>query len=261
MLAKNDRGSLINQLATSESPTILEGYYRSKLFIAPFTSNPLLAAASPLFSLVERLCISHALPPISNIRDNIEHELYAFYSRLNAANYSMELIVLARYLVCATIDELIGKSYLRLYQEPAGFKAFTPLSHDGVEPQKRFFDLVSYIKEQPNQHLDVIELAYFCLIAGFEGEQHLCPNGRQTLDNLIDELYLLIQQHRVNKPHKLFHDPAIPAAPAVVKKPMTLTFCLALGILGLAFFSSHIYLNNQAKSVLQMHSSHVFRED
>jgi type VI secretion system protein ImpK len=260
MLAKNHTGSLLNQLAFTGSQ-ILEGYYRSKLFIAPFTTNPLLAAASPLFSLIERLSVSNALPPVIHIRDNIEHELHAFYSRLNAANYSLELIAVARYLVCSTIDELIGKSYLRLNQEPVEFKAFTPLSHDGVEPQQRFFDVVSHIKERPNQHLDVIELAYFCLIAGFEGEQHFCANGRQTLDNLIDELYLLIQQHRVNKPHKLFHEPAAPATPRTTRIPTILILGFTFGLLGCAFFSSHLYLNSQAKSVLQMHSKHAFRED
>lgn len=261
MLAKNTSGSLINQLTLSGSQMMPEGYYRSKLFIAPFTTNPLLAAASPLFSLIERLCLTNALPPVLKIRENIEHELHAFYSRLNAANYSTELIAVSRYLICATVDELLGKSYLRLYDEPAEFKAFTPLSYDGVEPQKGFFDVVSHIKERPNQHLDVIELAYFCLIAGFEGEQHLCANGRQTLDNLIDELYLLIQQHRVNKPYKLFHDPAEPIASKAKGIPTVLTLCFAFGLLGLAGFSSYFYLNSQAKSILQTHSTHVFREN
>ena len=61
--------------------------------------------------------------------------------------------------------------------------------HKGI-----FFGIVTYIKQRPNQYLDLLELAYYCLITGFEGEQHGKADGRQTLDNLIEELYQLISK-------------------------------------------------------------------
>jgi type IV/VI secretion system ImpK/VasF family protein len=227
-----------------------KAYYRSKLFVNSSTTNPLVAAAGPLFSLLERLCISPTLPTVHSIRDNIEHELYAFHSRLIGQGYADEFITIARYLLSATIDELIGKNYLRIDGEVAEFKAFTPSAHNDVGPQRRFFDIVHYIKERTNQYLDLLELAYYCLIAGFEGEQHLRADGRQILENLIEELYQLIQQNRANKPHRLFKEQAGAMPPSSNRKPLLIGSFLALSMLASVYFITHTLLESKARTVL-----------
>lgn len=163
-----------------------------------------------ILSLLERLCLSPSLPPVEDIRENIQHELRAFHSKLDASKYPLDIISIAQYLLSATIDEILGKSYLRVYNLTTEFKSFTPLSSDGAQPQQRFFEILNYIKERPNQFLDLIELAYFCLIAGFEGEYHLKADGRQCLDNTIEDLYQIIQKYRFNKPHRLFNENPLP---------------------------------------------------
>ncbi|QBR83251.1 DotU family type IV/VI secretion system protein [Legionella israelensis] len=253
MSAESCSVSLVNQLTISMSKNVPKAYYRSKLFIAPYTTNPLIAAAGPLFSLLERLSISSVLPAINLIRDNIEHELHAFQSKLSVSDYSQDLMAIAYYLLCATIDEMLAKSYLRLYGENTEFKAFTPLTSNKAEPQSRFFEIVNSIKESPNQYLDLIELAYYCLIAGFEGEQHFHANGRQNLDHLIEELYLLIQKHRVNKPYKLDKETHLPKTLPKNRKPI-----LIAGLVGISIFLSvlglsHLLLENKAKNVLFGH--------
>jgi len=255
MPAESYSASLVSRLAVPCHHRIQPGYYRSKLFIASSTTNPLVAATGPLLSLLERLSVSPTLPPVSDIRDNIEHELHAFHSRLVSLHYADELIIIANYLLSATIDELLGKNYLRLYGKLAEFKAFTPPSHDDIGPQQRFFDIVHHIKDRTNQYLDLIELAYYCLIAGFEGEQHLRTDGRQTLDNLIEELYQLIQQHRVNKPLRLFKEQPITRPEATNHKPIITAVMLALGLLTSIYFISHTLLENKAKTVLLGHTA------
>ena len=49
--------------------------------------------------------------------------------------------------------------------------------------QQRFFEIVDYMKERVNQYLDLLELAYYCLVSGFEGEHHLRADGRQARGN------------------------------------------------------------------------------
>ena len=113
MTAETYSASLVSRFAVpSTTHRIPQGYYRSKLFIASSTTNPLVAAAGPLLSLLERLCISPTLPPINSIRENIQHELHAFHSRLTGLHYAEELIAIAHYLLSATIDELLGKNYV-----------------------------------------------------------------------------------------------------------------------------------------------------
>jgi type VI secretion system protein ImpK len=227
------------------------GYYRSKLFSVTSTSNPMLAAASPLFSLLERFTATQSLPSIESIRENIEHEWNAFRSRLTSLKYTGELAMVAEYLVSATVDELLGKTYLRLHAEPAQFIAFTPSSLDSIGPEKRFFELVYSMKERTNQYLDLLELAYYCLISGFEGELHLRVDGRQTLDNLIQELYELIVQHRAHKPVRLFketHQPPQEPAPSThlaFWKPALLGFS-ALIVL---FVGAQSVLNHKANTL------------
>jgi type VI secretion system protein ImpK len=254
MTSQLSQASLVNSLSISGAVATPMGYYRSKLFVAPFSSNPIAAAGGPVMSLLERLCISPTLPPIVEIRDNIEHEIHAFHSKLNAAKYPGDIISIAHYLLCATIDELIGKNYLRVYQTAPEFNAFTPLTRDGAKPEERFFDIIHYIKERPNQYLDLIELGYFCLIAGFEGTFHLKTNGRQILDNHIEDLYQLIQNNRHHKPHRLFHENPLPKTITQNYRTTLITVAVAGCFVLASFLSSRLILEYKAESVLQQHT-------
>lgn len=253
MIAEPYSASLVSRLPVPEKQRVPQGYYRSKLFIASSAANPLIAAAGPLFSLLERLSISQSLPPVEEIHGNIEHEINAFHSRLITQEYTDELTFIARYLMCATVDELLGKNYLRINGEPAEFKAFTISANDDIGPQKRFFEIVEYIKDHANQYLDLIELAYYCLIAGFEGEQHIMPNGRQNLDNLIEELYQLIQDHRVHKPLHLFKEKTHSITHPSKHKSFLTSGVLAVGLLTVFYLLSHTMLEHKAKNVIKEH--------
>lgn len=247
--------SLASRFAITNLPQQPEGYYRSKLFMNASSSNPLISAANPVFSLLERLGLSSSLPPIKKIRNNIEHELYAFQSRLTRKKYAEELIIIAHYLLCATIDELLGKNYLRLHGKPIEFVAFTPLSSDNQGPQRLFFDIVNHLKEKTHQYLDLIELAYYCLITGFEGEKHILSDGRQTLENLIEELHQLINLHRVHKPTQPLREKIMITSSATKTnhKPIAILAALtAVAILSMFYFST-VSLEHKANSILLKH--------
>src|SRR3989338_2255566 len=115
--------SLINRFALTNLQRQPEGYYRSKLFMISTSTNPLLSSANPVFSLLERIGLSSTLPSIETIRESIEHELNAFQCRLARKNYAEELVVMAHYLLCATVDELVGKNYVRVIGTPVEFVA------------------------------------------------------------------------------------------------------------------------------------------
>lgn len=242
--------SLVSQFAITGCHRVAKGYYRSKLFVTSSTTNPLVAAASPLLSLLERLGLSPTLPAINHIRENIEHELLAFHSRLTSQQYAQEFVAIADYLLSATVDELLGKNYLRLYDKPAEFKSFTAISKDDARPEHRFFEIVHYIKQRTNQYLDLLELAYYCLITGFEGEHHLRADGRQLLDNLIEELHQIIQKHRVHKPPRLFKEPVALTPEPISHKPIILSIMLALGFVLAVYIGSNMLLENKAKTLL-----------
>lgn len=243
--------SVLNRLSLADQSQIIpQGYYRSKLFTAPFTTNPIVAAAGPVLSLLERICVTQTLPAISSIRDNLDHELRAFLSRLSSQPHAEEFNVIAYYLLCATVDELLGKNYLRVHSESASFSAFTPPSPPNEPgPEEYFFKVIHFIKERPNQYLDLIELAYYCLIAGFEGKYHGQSDGRMNLDNLLEELFQLIQQYRVNKTERLFKKP-MPTEPVRrSNKPLFSLCIISLSVLISGFLLSYLLLENKAKTL------------
>lgn len=253
--------SLINQFAIQNLPRKPNGYYRSKLFMSTSSSNPLISAANPIFSLLERIGLSSTLPPIESIHKNIEHELLAFQSYLIKKNYAEELIVIANYLLCATVDELIGKNYMRLYKEPVEFVAFTSIGSDKQGPQKLFFDIVNHLKEKTHQYLDLIELAYYCLITGFEGEKHVLSDGRQSLDNLIEELHLLINQYRVHKPNQPLKEKITPLRMKTNHKPTAIAAMITLGAILSICFLSHTWLSHKAHKILLEHQTATKKMD
>src|SRR3990167_7081571 len=202
--------SVLNRLSLTEyRQKIPQGYYRSKLFIAPFTTNPIVAAAGPVLSLLERICVTQTLPAISSIRDNLDHELHAFLSRLSGQSPVEEFNVIAYYLLCAAVDEILGKNYLRVHGE----------------------------------------LAYYCLIAGFEGKYHGQSDGRMNLDNLLEELFQLIQQYRVNKTERLFKKPIPVESIQKNNKPLLGLCIISVSALISGFFLSHLLLENKAQTL------------
>jgi type VI secretion system protein ImpK len=249
--------SLVSQLPFANTQHLTEGYYRSKLFTEIAGGNPLISAASPVFSLLERLGLSTTLPPIENIRQNIEHELRAFQSKLIRKNYAEELSLIAYYMLCATIDEIIGKNYLRVYGSPVEFVAFTPLSSDNQGPQHLFFNIVNHLKEKTNQYLDLIELAYYCLITGFEGEKRSMTNGRQILENLIEELHQLINQYRVHPPTHPLKERVQPIPKRTYNKPLIIASSIILGSVLAIGYLSHFLLEHKANRILMKHQSTI----
>lgn len=244
-----------NPLLIMNSPLNMPtGYFRSKLFVASSSSNPLVAAAGPVISLLERMCISSTLPPTEILRENVNHELKAFASRIGALSHAKEINTIAYYLLCATVDELLGKNFLRIYKKPVEFGAFTPPTSLNIEgPEVYFFTTVQYMKQYPERYLDLLELAYYCLITGFEGQHHAKSDGRMNLDNLIEELFQTIQQHRINQPKRLFKDPIVQNK---ILKNRKIFWSICLGIIGIVcfgFLCSYWILESKAKAVQYNH--------
>lgn len=254
-MAQELSSDLDNPLLLVNSPISMPtGYFRSKLFVASSSSNPFVAAAGPVISLLERMCISSTLPPVETLHDNLHHELKAFASRIGTIQNAKETHAIAYYLLCATVDELLGKNFLRLYKKPIEFGAFTPATPLHAEgPDTCFFTLVSFMKRQPERYLSLLELAYYCLITGFEGRHHAQSDGRMNLDNLIEELFQIIQQHRITHPKRLFKDPV---AHHKVHKNRTFFLGICIGIIGMVCFGfifSYWMLENKVKAVQYNH--------
>jgi type VI secretion system protein ImpK len=180
---------------------------------------------------------------------NLEHELRAYHCRLLSQPHSETQTAIASYLLCVTMDEVLARSYLRLYGRVVAFKAFTPVSDSDEPPGAKFFSILNYFKARPFENLPLLELAYYCLMAGFEGEQHGRPDGRQVLEAEIDELFRIIQQFRQEVRTALFDKvKVLPIQPKPYKRLAVIGLCL-IALLFVSYDLSQQLLEHQAKKL------------
>ncbi|MEC9431543.1 MAG: type IVB secretion system protein IcmH/DotU, partial [Pseudomonadota bacterium] len=142
--------------------------------------NPLNAAASPLFALVGRLRnrAQHADP--AALRDSVIAEIRGFETRALRAGYPAETVRLARYALCATVDDVVlntpwgGRS---LWARASIVGTF----HKETTGGDRVFDLLKRLQEDPGRNRDLLEFLYVCLSLGFEGRLRVEPRGPEKL--------------------------------------------------------------------------------
>ena len=157
--------------------------------------NPLLAAAAPLLdvaaSLRER--VSHEDP--DGLRDLILDDLRRFEMEAATAGLPPEEVRVARFALCATLDDVIRAtpwgSRCRWARE--GLIAVVDPDVGGAD---RFFDLLDTMLSDPRLHRLELELFYACLSLGFEGKFRDKPRGAHDLTHLRDELFRVLRRLR-----------------------------------------------------------------
>ncbi len=178
-----DSGASAGQPKASGLPDIVSG------------GNPLVAAANTLLNLIPQIRRMATNPDPAAFQHYLLECIRQFESRAGSAGVPMETIIGARYCICTAIDEAAAQ---------------TPWGGSGVWPQysllvalhnetwggEKFFQLLSKLVQTPHQHIDLIELMYFCLMLGFEGRYHVIDNGRSQLESLKARLLQVIESTR-----------------------------------------------------------------
>ncbi|MBD8891283.1 type VI secretion system protein TssL, long form [Roseibium litorale] len=157
--------------------------------------NPLNAAASPLFALVARIRnrAQHADP--AALRESVIAEVRAFGNNALAAGVPADMVRMARYAICATVDDVVlntpwGGQSIWTQQSIVG--TFHKETYGG----DRFYDLLTRLESAPSQNLDLLEFFYVCLSLGFEGRLRVAQRGAEKHLSIRDGLARLIRTHR-----------------------------------------------------------------
>lgn len=176
-------------------------------------SNPLVALANPLLNLIPqiRTTVHHADPAM--LREQLLAELRQFETRAREAGIANETIIGARYCLCTTLDEA---ATLTPWGGGGVWSASSLLVtfHNETWGGEKFFQLLSRLASYPAQHIDLLELQYFCLMLGFEGRYRVLDQGRSQLEVLKQRLLQLIRTQRGEHAGALslhWHDPVMAA--------------------------------------------------
>lgn len=195
-IPSNVNGSNAN---AEQLPTPAQGqsaYYRSRIFTAQAGDNPLLVAASPILTLLGRLQNCKQFPNAIDLHNHLAHELSAFETQSERQGITQESIRLARFALCATLDEILTRASWQneeLFWEHHSLLVRFEGENDGSE---KFFLIIERLFENPKRHLHLLELFYVCLSSGFEGKYRSNPELKNELEQLLDKLYLSISEQR-----------------------------------------------------------------
>jgi type VI secretion system protein ImpK len=165
-------------------------------------SNPLIAAANPLLNLVPQIRATVHHPDPQRLRIQLLDEVQQFELRARENGLPTETILGARYCLCTTLDEA---ATLTPWGSAGVWSAHSLLVtfHNETWGGEKFFQLLARLSPQPQQHIDLLELQYFCLMLGFEGRYRVLDQGQSQLEALKQRLLQVIRSTRGEYPRAL----------------------------------------------------------
>ena len=182
-------------------PTI-QTYCQSKTFIAAFDVNPLTACAAALFSLLNKLRHIAEYADIAQLKRDLIHEVKAFECAALNRRFSEQQIIIARYALCATLDDVIMHTSWGAnsnWSEDTLLYIFQGEMWGG----ERLFAMLEHLRNDDEKHLELLEFIYLCLSLGFEGKYRINPKDKDSFYDVLDATYKQIKNARGDVPTHL----------------------------------------------------------
>lgn len=157
--------------------------------------NPLVDAATELFSLVGRLCNTVSQPDAAGLRVHMERKVAEFDHRARAAGLSAEQIVAGRYALCTLLDEV---ALTTPWGAESLWSRHSLLSqfHNETWGGEKFFVMLDRIIVDPTRHLHLLEFMYLCIALGLQGKYRVLERGAVLLQAVADKLWTAIRSAR-----------------------------------------------------------------
>jgi type VI secretion system protein ImpK len=168
-----------------------QAYYRSQIFKAEVSINPLVAAAYPLLTLATRLQVVQTSPDLTQLHTLLSHEMRAFMSQAKNNAYRQNMVDIASYLLCSLLDQTIA--YTKWGKAWETF-SLLPVFHDEATSPDHISQIMDRLLQRSSEYLDVLELMYVCLSFGLDNasQKSISP---EFLDRL-DKIYHCVREER-----------------------------------------------------------------
>ena len=119
--------------------------------------NPLVQAASPLLLLIGGLRSSTSSTDVSGLRRHALEEIRRFEENAQRAGVRNEIVLAARYALCAGLDESVLSTPWGAQSEWAQHPLLVALHREAWGGEK-FFEMLDRISVDPARHIDLMEL-------------------------------------------------------------------------------------------------------
>lgn len=199
--------------------------------------NPLNATAATLFALVGRVRNRAQHPDPDALRKAVIGEVRAFEARALQAGIDPQQVKVARYAICATLDDVVlntpwGESSSWAQQSMVG------TFHRETVGGDRFYDLLARLEQDPGRNIDLLEFLYMCLSLGFEGRLRVEQGGPDRHLTIRQGLARIIRAQRGEVERGLSpHWPGVdrPHRPLSVWKPFWISLAAVAVVMGSGF--------------------------
>jgi type VI secretion system protein ImpK len=164
--------------------------------------SPLVQAASPLLLLAGRIRGTLQGTDVATLQRQVLEEIRRFEERARASSVPNEIVLAARYALCAALDESVLTTPWGAQSEWAQHTLLVTLHREAWGGEK-FFDMLEGISQDPGRHIDLMELQYLCIAMGFAGKFHALDRGQARLEEVQHDLYRRIRDYRGAVPQEL----------------------------------------------------------
>ncbi|MEO8402659.1 MAG: type IVB secretion system protein IcmH/DotU [Gammaproteobacteria bacterium] len=214
--------------------------------------NPLVDAGSYLFSITGRLKLIKSYRHLNKLHQELVTEINNFQDVAKSHGYSSEYILVSRYALCATLDDVITNTSWGAQGQWDNYSLLTAFNQESNQ-QERFFIILERLIKDPGIYIDLMEFMYLCLSLGFKGSYRSTEFSSNQHDLICNALYKRIRAHHGDFNKTLSPFPIKPAplvtAPPQKKPPIGFVIIITASII-LSLFIGLGYLldtiSNQA---------------
>ena len=157
--------------------------------------NPLVRAASPLLLLAGQVRGSTSPMDVAGLRRYSVDEIRIFEETARASGLKNEIVLAARYALCASLDEAVLSTPWGAQSEWAQHPLLVAFHREAWGGEK-FFEMLDRISGEPGKYIDLMELQYLNLAFGFAGKYQMVDRGHERLAEVRQDLYRKIRSYR-----------------------------------------------------------------
>ncbi|HJZ70208.1 MAG TPA: type IVB secretion system protein IcmH/DotU [Vicinamibacterales bacterium] len=161
--------------------------------------NPLVRAATPLLLMAAQIRGSMQTVDVAGLRRSALDEIHQFEDQARAGRVPNEVVLAARYVLCAAVDEAVLSTPWGNQSEWAQHPLLVAL-HRETWGGEKFFDMLDRTSKDPSKFIDLMELQYLALAFGFAGKYEVQERGQDKLLEIQQRLYRQIRERRGASP-------------------------------------------------------------
>lgn len=176
-------------------PSQPEEYGWTQFAITGSHLNPLVDAATALFSLASQLRGTSSHQDIAGLRDKVIQEVHTFERTAGASGIASETLLAARYSLCTLLDEVVLSTPWGS-QSSWSREGLLSTFHNETWGGEKFFAILENKILAPAKNLHLMELQYICMSLGLEGQYRVLDRGRAKLEAIHDNLFRSIRGQR-----------------------------------------------------------------